>query len=254
MPENEAPLPVTPNAKEHIEALRSMPPKPGEIYARMAACMADIGAVPKNGKAPAVVGGYAFRSIDDMYFAGQAAMVKHGVFCAPRLVRETVERVTTRDGKASMHVVIVVDHVFFAPDGSSVTVTTLGEALDMSDKAANKAMSAAFKYALMQVFCVPVEGGAMDTEKDNIELGGQPPAAKPAAAKPAPAKPATRQDLAALDALIKDMSNRAALQAAWCKHFNVATMNDLSAQAVAAITAKVKAKLAEAPREPGEEG
>jgi len=41
-------------------------------------------------------------------------------------------------------------------DGSSHTVEAFGEALDPSDKATAKAMSSAYKYAMLQAFCVPV--------------------------------------------------------------------------------------------------
>jgi hypothetical protein len=43
-------------------------------------------------------------------------------------------------------------------DGSCHTVESFGEALDDSDKATAKAMSAAYKSAMLQSFCVPVLG------------------------------------------------------------------------------------------------
>jgi hypothetical protein len=44
-------------------------------------------------------------------------------------------------------------------DGSGITVGPFyGEAMDSGDKATNKAMSAAFKYMAMEVFCIPTEG------------------------------------------------------------------------------------------------
>ncbi len=45
-----------------------------------------------------------------------------------------------------------------AEDGSKHTVITVGEAMDSGDKASNKAMSAAYKYAAFQAFCIPTEG------------------------------------------------------------------------------------------------
>ena len=45
-----------------------------------------------------------------------------------------------------------------AEDGASHCVTVYGEAMDSGDKAKNKAMSAAMKYACLQTFCVPTEG------------------------------------------------------------------------------------------------
>ena len=46
---------------------------------------------------------------------------------------------------------------FIAIDGSSISATVIGEAMDSGDKATNKAMSIAFKYACFQVFCIPTE-------------------------------------------------------------------------------------------------
>jgi hypothetical protein len=43
-------------------------------------------------------------------------------------------------------------------DGSSHAVETYGEALDDGDKATTKAMSAAYKSAMIQTFCIPVPG------------------------------------------------------------------------------------------------
>src|SRR5207245_2090311 len=43
-------------------------------------------------------------------------------------------------------------------DGSAHSVTVYGEALDPSDKATAKAMSAAYKSAMVQIFCIPLCG------------------------------------------------------------------------------------------------
>jgi hypothetical protein len=44
------------------------------------------------------------------------------------------------------------------------TVKTYGEAMDSGDKSTNKAMSAAYKYAAFQSFCIPTEG---DNDSEN---------------------------------------------------------------------------------------
>jgi len=50
-------------------------------------------------------------------------------------------------------------------DGSKHTVCTYGEAMDSADKATNKAMSAAYKYLALLVFCIPTEA-TPDTDAD----------------------------------------------------------------------------------------
>ncbi len=48
-------------------------------------------------------------------------------------------------------------YTFYAEDGSHIEAVVVGEGMDSGDKATNKAMSAAFKYACFQVFCIPTE-------------------------------------------------------------------------------------------------
>ena len=58
-----------------------------------------------------------------------------------------------------LHVVVDMNfHFTSAIDGSVCTVRMAGESMDTGDKATNKAMSAAYKYACMQTFCIPTEG------------------------------------------------------------------------------------------------
>ena len=46
---------------------------------------------------------------------------------------------------------------FHAEDGSSIEAVVIGEGMDSGDKASNKALAVAFKYACFQVFCIPTE-------------------------------------------------------------------------------------------------
>ena len=46
-------------------------------------------------------------------------------------------------------------------DGLCHTVESFGEALDERDKTTTKAMSAAYKSAMLQAFCIPVVGEEM---------------------------------------------------------------------------------------------
>lgn len=103
--------------------------------------------------------GYAFRGIDDVYNALAPIISKHRLCILPRVVgRECVERVN-KNGNALFYVTVEAEFDFVsAEDGSKHTVKTFGEAMDSADKATNKAMSAAYKYAAMQAFCIPTEG------------------------------------------------------------------------------------------------
>ncbi len=147
--------------------------KTEQIYTLIPKVMKDIGGVAKTRKNQQQ--NYAFRGIDDFYDASHPAMIAHGVFCAPQVktrLEETFTRVNDT-GKETQwfHVALEVDHVFYAPDGSSVHVITWGEGLDNSDKATNKAMSAAMKYALIELFQVPTKD-VEDADLTTPELAG----------------------------------------------------------------------------------
>jgi hypothetical protein len=63
-----------------------------------------------------------------------------------------------------------------ARDGSANTIEAYGEALDAGDKATSKAMSAAFKYAVLQAFCVPVQGSEdADASSYRLKAGDEQP-------------------------------------------------------------------------------
>ena len=68
-------------------------------------------------------------------------------------------------GGVLFYVVVKAEFDFVAiEDDSKHTVTTYGEAMDSGDKATNKAMSIAYKYAAFQAFCIPTEETAQDPD------------------------------------------------------------------------------------------
>lgn len=103
--------------------------------------------------------GFNFRGIDDVQNSLSSKLVKAKIIISPYVIeRHVVERNTTRGG-ALFYVTLTVDYTFTsAVDGSSFVVRAIGEAMDSGDKATNKAMSAAYKYAAFQTFCIPTEG------------------------------------------------------------------------------------------------
>lgn len=102
---------------------------------------------------------YRFRGIDDVYNALAPVLAKHKLVVLPRILkRECVERATQKGG-VLFYVTVEAEFDFVsAADGSAHIVRTFGEAMDSADKATNKAMSAAYKYAAFQAFCIPTEG------------------------------------------------------------------------------------------------
>jgi hypothetical protein len=103
--------------------------------------------------------GYSFRGIDDCLNALAPLLSANNLVILPEVLeRDVVER-QTRQGGALFYVTVKVRYAFVnAEDDSRHDVVTYGEAMDSADKATNKAMSAAYKYAVIQAFCIPTEG------------------------------------------------------------------------------------------------
>ncbi len=102
------------------------------------------------------IDGYSFRGIDDVMQAVSPLLQKHRICILPRLTE-----CITRPMVNGHHVTVRGAYDFVSSaDGSCHTVETYGEAADESDKATSKAMSAAYKYALVQAFCIPIRGAA----------------------------------------------------------------------------------------------
>lgn len=103
--------------------------------------------------------GYNFRGIDDVYNALSPLLAKNGLCILPRILQRACEERQTAKGGTLFYVTVEAEFDFVsAEDGSRHTVRTFGEAMDSADKATNKAMSAAYKYAAFQAFAIPTEG------------------------------------------------------------------------------------------------
>ncbi|MCI0322942.1 ERF family protein [Cronobacter sakazakii] len=110
---------------------------------------------------------FKFRGIDQVYNALAPALVNHGLLILPRITERTVTERTTPKGTVLFYVVVKAEFDFVSTkDGSVHTVVTYGEAMDSGDKATNKAMSIAYKYAAFQAFCIPTEETAIDADAE----------------------------------------------------------------------------------------
>lgn len=125
------------------------------IFETIAAVMADIGAVGKTSKN--VQQGFMFRGIDAVMNALAPALIKNKCFVVPEILEQTREERTSSKGGALIYSVCKIKYTFYAEDGSNISAVVIGEGMDSGDKATNKAMSIALKYAFFQVFCIPTE-------------------------------------------------------------------------------------------------
>lgn len=144
------------------------------IYRSIAGVIADVDAVGKDKENKQQ--GFKFRSIDDVYNALHPALAKNKVVIVPNILSREVNELQTARGTVMHHVICTIKFTFFAEDGSSIESTLVGEALDTGDKATNKAMAIAYKYACFQVFCIPTSDMA---DPDAESVSGMQPAGNP---------------------------------------------------------------------------
>ena len=119
----------------------------------MISIMRDITAIGKDSKNQTQ--GFSFRGIDAVYNELHNLLAKHGVITLPQAGTPIIEERTNSKGTVLRFVTIPMVYTFIAEDGSFVTCQVLGEGMDSGDKATNKAMAIAHKYALLQTFLIP---------------------------------------------------------------------------------------------------
>lgn len=145
----------------------------GEIYKAIPKIMEELESVGKNKKTDASLGGYAFRSIDDVYFACQKVMAKNKVFTTSTPIERVDTERKTSTGKLMYHSRIKIRFKFSASDGSHVYHIMDGEGMDTGDKTSNKCYAIAHKYALCQVFVIPTKD-IDDPDKTRPEVESPP--------------------------------------------------------------------------------
>lgn len=202
------------------------------VYAKIAAVQGELAAVgiskSRTNQTPGQ--NYNFRGIDEVYNTLAPMMAKHGLCILPRIVEHSLtERGKTRNGNAIYSAVVTAEFDFVsADDGSVHVVRTMGEAMDSSDKATNKAMSAAYKYAALMTFAIPTEGdNDADAHTPEVVAEERPTISDDDFAKIAALAKATQSQVGNI-----------------CKAAKVASLNDLTPAQAAKVIGKLEDKLA----------
>lgn len=148
-----------------MSGLMTLPDEPTITYPSVVACLSTameaIRAVGKDGKNSQH--NYNFRGIDAVVNAASPAFRKVGVVVTPELRSIDYETVEVGNKRSLMQSCkVVVAYTFHGPAGDSITAVAPGEAMDSGDKATAKAMSVAFRTALLQALCIPTT----DTDPD----------------------------------------------------------------------------------------
>ena len=137
------------------------------IFQKMAAIQKEIEAIGKNQTNAGQ--GFKFRGVDAVYNALHPILSKHEVFTTSEIINAIREERTTKSGSPLLYSIVDIKFTFWATDGSSVSTQARGEGMDNGDKASNKAMAVAHKYALTQTFTIPYEG-MVDPDAESHQL------------------------------------------------------------------------------------
>lgn len=150
-----------------------MSDKPTVVEA-LSKVMEDVRAVAKGDRNQQQ--GYVFRGIDAVVNAVGPSLRRHGVVVMPMCEQAAYRDVQTSTGKASRECTVTVRYRFYGPAGDYIDAVTPGESMDFGDKGAPKAMSVAFRIALLQGLCLPTDDADPDAasyERAEVE---DPPA------------------------------------------------------------------------------
>ena len=121
---------------------------------------------------------YQYRSIDDVTCRLAPLLPKYGLCVLPRVLRRKSRQCFNADGDVLTHVRLLVAYdLVSSRDASRASIRVWAEALDASDKGTAKAMSSAYKSAMVQLFCIPVAGE--DADAHNPKLKQEKPTIEP---------------------------------------------------------------------------
>lgn len=126
-----------------------------KIYNAINAVMSELGAIGKNSYNKQQ--GFDYRGVDDVMNALNPLLVKHKLFVVPEVIDHIRENRQTAKGGALVYSIIKMRYTLIAEDSSQISAVVIGEGMDSGDKASNKAMSVAYKYAMFQIFSIPTQ-------------------------------------------------------------------------------------------------
>jgi hypothetical protein len=151
--------------------------KPANVVEAIARVMVELPAIGKTGQAAASQGGYAYRGIEAITSEAQSLFGKYGVVFVPQVRAFEIKDITVA-GKPWTDTILTVEYTVYGPGGVDDQIVVgplIAVGRDNSDKGANKAMTQAFKYALIQVLCISDKKDDSDGSTHEAEFRQPPP-------------------------------------------------------------------------------
>ena len=130
-----------------------MTDQPPSIIQALADVMADVRAIAKKDFND--FHKFNFRGVDTVLEHVGPALRDHRIVPIPEVRNIHSDDLTAKDGKRKRGVTLTVAYTFYGPAGDSIITVVPGEANDTEDKATSKAMSVAYRTALLQVLAIP---------------------------------------------------------------------------------------------------
>lgn len=142
-------------------------PRAANVIEALQRVMRDLPAIGKEGVGPAAQGGYKFRGIEQIVRHAVPLFARHGVVFTPYRVDLRPHTDVASGGKPAVDERVVVTYRIYGPGGVDdfIEVQAPGVGRDQTDKGSNKAMTAAYKYALTQTL------GVADEKDDGDQYG-----------------------------------------------------------------------------------
>lgn len=138
-----------------VDATNQEFPMPAQIHSAMLAVMRATTAIGKD--QTNTQQNFKFRGIDQIYNRLHSLMAEHGVYTTSEVLNVERHEKANRNGGVLLYTIATFRYWFHAEDGSKVSTEVIGEGMDSGDKATNKAMAIAHKYALLQALMIPTE-------------------------------------------------------------------------------------------------
>jgi hypothetical protein len=169
-----------------------MPEPKLSLHKKLAQVMYEAERIPKNGQAPAAMGGFRFVQVGDAADAIRKALAEKSVSMIPTAI-EMIDSSdhTTSGGKVMTTMTVRTTWTLTDGDsGETTVIQSIGSGADMGDKAAPKAQSSAMKYALLMGFLLSTGDDPEQSDSSDRQArpapAHLPPRADPATRSPSP--------------------------------------------------------------------
>jgi hypothetical protein len=140
------------------------------LFTRLCAAQAELAGTGIAKESHNKFDNYKYRGIDAVLNTIGPLLARHELLLVPSVKKVQVIPGMSSQGKPQNHATVWMNFTFYDVSGESITHPFVGEAIDRSDKAINKAETAAYKYFLFQTFSIPLHGEDGDADNDSPDV------------------------------------------------------------------------------------